>query len=319
MLVLAITAACLLAYQVAGYPGMVPALPLLVALYTAVDAGHRKESLVTSSAAFFGGLGVSLALAEGESSREVVQRWSLLAGWLVAGKLMGEVTRHHRGYLRQVEQRALDAERTRDEVALRRAGEERLRIARELHDSLTHSISVVKMQAGVAVHLARKHGEPVPDALLAIQDASGEAMRELRSTLEVLRTDEPAAGTGLGQLSELLRRSGVPGALHISGQQRALPTAVETAAYRIIQEALTNTGRHAGPATATIRIAYGADRLTVQVDDDGTAAAGAVPQPGIGLTGMRERVTALGGQLLAGPRSEGGFTVRADLPLESAP
>jgi signal transduction histidine kinase len=315
--VLAVTALCSLGYTAGGYPGVLPAFPLMVALYTAVDAGYRGPALVCSTTALAGGLVIDLAYADDGSFREIAQRWSLLAGWLVAAKVLGEVTRHRRGYLRQVEQRALDAERTREETALRRASEERLRIARELHDSLTHIISVIKVQAGVAVHLDRKRGQPVSEALLAIQEASTEAMRELRATLEVLRSDDREPGTGLDRLDALVERArsaGLPVAVEVSGVRRALPEEVDRAAYRIVQEALTNVARHAGPATATVCIEYGPERLTVQVADDGSARPGAEPAPGNGLTGMRERVAGLGGRLLAGPRPEGGFGVRAELP-----
>ncbi len=260
--------------------------------------------------------------ADGPPSREVIQERFLLVGWLVAAGVAAEVSRHRRAYLQQVEQRAADAERTREEAARRRAGEERLRIARELHDSLTHSISIIKVQAGVAIHLARKNGEPVPSALLAIQEASGEAMRELRSTLEVLRRDDEPAGSGLDRLDDLLERArtaGLPTTVTVSGTRRSLPPVVDRTAYRIVQEALTNIARHAGPATAAVHMRYADNALTVQIDDDGQAVSGAAPVPGVGLLGMRERVTALGGSLQAGPRPVGGFTVRAELPLTSAP
>jgi signal transduction histidine kinase len=238
--------------------------------------------------------------------------------------VVAEVSRQRAAYLQQVEQRAADAERTREEMARRRAGEERLRIARELHDSLTHSISVVSVQAQVAVHLARKRGEDVPDALLAIQEAGRDAMRELRATLDVLRQpaeEREQPGSGLERLHELVERArsaGVPATVSISGQQRSLPAALDRAAYRIVQEALTNVARHAGPVSASVLIRFAPDQLTVQVDDDGRATLEVVPSPGMGLTGMRERVTALGGQLHAGPRPEGGFTVRALLPTAGA-
>ena len=317
--VLAFTAACGLAYQLGGYPGVIPAFPLLIALFTAVDAGHRLISVSFSSVALFGGLGINLALMEGETVREVVQRWSLLAGWLIAAKLLGEVSRHRRGYLRQVEQRAVDAERTREETALRRASEERLRIARELHDSLTHNISVIKVQAGVAVHLARKRGEEVPPPLLAIQDASREAMRELRATLDVLRAPGEPHRNGLGLLPELIERArgaGLTASLSILGEPCALPVEVDAAAYRIVQEALTNVTRHASGGTATVWVEYGAETVAVQVDDDGDAAPALPPKPGAGLTGMSERVLALGGRLEFGPRPIGGFRVRAELPVQ---
>ena len=168
--------------------------------------------------------------------------------------MTGLADRNWQAYLRQTEQRALEAERTREEAALRRAGEERLRIARELHDSLTHSISIVKLQAGVAVHLARKRGEEMPPALLAIQEASGEAMRELRATLEVLRTDEPTGTPAL--LVERARAAGLAVDLTVTGNERPLTATVDRAAYRIVQEALTNAARHAGPAKVAVATEY---------------------------------------------------------------
>jgi signal transduction histidine kinase len=204
-------------------------------------------------------------------------------------------------------------------TGLRRAGEERRRIARELHDSLTHNISLIKVQAGIAVHLARQRGEPVPDSLLAIQEASSEAMRELRATLSVLRdSDDASTATGLDDLSGLIgrvRAAGLSATLTINGERRAMPTEVDRTAYRIVQEALTNVTRHAGAASAMIVITYRPHVLCVRVDDNGQARPGTPLMPGIGLTGMRERVTALGGRLRTGPRDEGGFTVQADFPL----
>lgn len=210
-------------------------------------------------------------------------------------------------------------------TGLRRAGEERRRIAWELHDSLTHNISLIKAQAGIAVYLARQRGEPVPDTLLAIQEASSEAMRELRATLHVLRDGEDEGGPtapGLDRLPDLIgraRASGLLVAVAVSGERRTLPDEVDRTAYRVVQESLTNVAKHAGAASTLVRIAYQPDALTVRVDDDGRATPDAPPAPGIGLTGMRERVTALGGWFHAGPRTEGGFTVRAELPLPARP
>ncbi|MFE5336607.1 sensor histidine kinase [Isoptericola sp. NPDC056573] len=242
----------------------------------------------------------------------------LAAGWLVSLGVAGVAVLQWRAYVREVEQRAEDAERTRDEVARRRAVEERLRIARELHDSLTHSISVIKVQAGVAAHLARKRGEEPPPALLAIQEASTDAARELRSTLDVLRRDGEPNGNGIDRLEALVERAGaagVPTTLRLLGVRRALPAETDQAAYRVVQEALTNVARHGGAAAAaTVRVAFAARELTLQVDDDGRGAPGE-PEPGHGLTGMRERVAALGGTLHAGPGTGGGFSVRVTLPL----
>ena len=248
------------------------------------------------------------------------------AGWLISAGVMAVTFRMWQLHVREVEERAQEAERTRDEVARRRAVEERLRIARELHDSLTHSISVIQVQAGVAVHLARKRGEEAPPALLAIHEAGADAARELRATLGVLRADEDCDGSGLGQLDGMLSRArsaGLPVTVTVTGTQRPLPPAVDQAAYRIVQEALTNTSRHAGlaggggQASASVLLHYAKDTLTVQVNDDGDGAGATSAGPGLGLTGMRERVSALGGRLHAGPGEGGGFQVRADLPVRA--
>ncbi len=253
------------------------------------------------------------------------------AGWLISAGGMAVAFQMWRLHLREVEQRAEEAERSRDEVARRRAVEERLRIARELHDSLTHSISVIQIQAGVAVHLARKRGEEVPPALLAIQEAGADAARELRATLGVLRGEDhygagDSDGSGLRQLDGLVTRArsaGLTVMVTVTGTQRPLPPDVDQAAYRIVQEALTNTSRHAGLAgggdqvSAAVHLHYAQDALRVQVNDDG---AGAVPTSaglGLGLIGMRERVSALGGRLHAGPLEGGGFQVRAELPVRA--
>ena len=253
------------------------------------------------------------------------------AGWLISAGVMAVAGRMWQLHLREVEQRAEDAERTRDETARRRAVEERLRIARELHDSLTHSISVIQVQAGVAVHLARKRGEDVPPALLAIQEAGADASRELRATLGVLRSQdqygsEDCDGSGLGQLDSLVARArtaGLPVTVTVTGAQRPLPPDVDQAAYRIVQEALTNVSRHAGSAdgggqvSASVHLSYAQHALTVQVDDDGEGVSTMPAGPGLGLIGMRERVSALGGRLHAGARDGGGFQVRAELPVRA--
>jgi signal transduction histidine kinase len=221
-------------------------------------------------------------------------------------------------HVREVERRADEAERTKDEAAQRRAMEERLRIARELHDSLTHSISVIQVQAGVAEHLAHKRGDDVPPALLAIKEAGADAARELRATLTVLRSNEDGDGTGLCQLDGLVARAraaGLPVTVTVTGAERPLPPDVDQAAYRIVQEALTNVSRHAGQAYASVCLQYTPDALTVQVDDDGKGSGTRSAGPGLGLIGMRERVSALGGHLHAGPKDGGGFQVRAELPF----
>ena len=313
--VLAVTGLCGLGYQAVGFD--VPVVAFLFAVYAAVRAGHRAVT-VLAAVVMLVALPVAILAAPGhwpvgESLRRA--RDVLELAWLIAAGAAGEA-------LRQAERRADEAERTREETARRRADEERLHLARELHDSLTHQMSVIKVQAEVAVHLARKRGEQVPEALLAIREAGREASRELRATLEVLRDDDHNPRPGLGDVPELVQRartSGLDTTLTIEGDRNEVPAAVDRTAYRIVQESLTNIARHATAATASVRIGYRPDALVIRVDDDGTASLDSPPVPGVGLLGMRERVTALGGRLRAEPRGEGGFTVEAELPVDGMP
>ncbi|MFG1753419.1 sensor histidine kinase [Streptosporangium sandarakinum] len=309
--VLAVTGLCVVGYQAAGFD--VPAVPYLFAVYAAVRAGHRTVTVAASVAVL--ALLPLAALASGlhDTGEAFAQaRGALEMAWLIAAGAAGEA-------LRQAERRAEEAERTREETARRRADEERLHIARELHDSLTHQISVIKVQAEAAVHVARRRGEQVPEALLAIREAGREAARELRATLEVLRDDAKSPPHGLDDVPELVERArtaGLDAKLTVEGRRHDMPAAVDRTAYRIVQESLTNVARHAAAATASVRIDYRPGTLAIRVDDDGRATSEDAPAPGVGLLGMRERVTALGGRLRAEPRGEGGFTVQAEIPVD---
>lgn len=309
--VLAVTGLCAVGYQAAGFE--VPAVAFLFAVYAAVREGHRTVTVVASVAVLATLPLAALAAGLHDTGEAFAQaRGALEIAWLVAAGAAGEA-------LRQAERRADEAERTREATARRRADEERLRIARELHDSLTHQISVIKVQAEVAVHVARRRGERVPEALLAIQEAGREATRDLRATLQALRDDDTAPPRGLGQVPELVERAramGLNATLTIEGRRQDVPAAVDRTVYRIVQESLTNIARHADAATASVRIDCRPDALAIRIDDDGKATPGTAATPGVGLLGMGERVTALGGRLRAGPRGEGGFTVQAELPVE---
>lgn len=237
-------------------------------------------------------------------------------GWLASGVLTTVAFYRWQGHLRDVERRAEEAERTRETVARERAIAERLRIARDLHDSLTHSMSVIKLQSGVAVHLARKRGEDVPDALLAIQEASADAIRELRATLDLLRRVEPSAvdAESLDALWRRFRATGADLSLTLEADVGSLPAEVATTVYRVIQEALTNVSRHSAAGAAAVVVRRTPTAVTVLVENPGPVLA-RPPVPGLGLIGMRERVVALGGQLIAQPRVAGGFCVHARLPV----
>jgi signal transduction histidine kinase len=317
---LAVVTATMLAFHTRVHAGVSAAFAVLGTVYLAAWRGYRVPAALASIVFLGGFLAYDISVAPAAlAGQQIIERTSLLLGWFVAANVAGLVARQRRAYLEQVEQRAIEAERTREEMALRRAGEERLRIARDLHDSLTHNISVIKVQAGIGVHLARKHNEEPSAALLAIQEASSAAMRELRATLEVLRAPSDVDPVGLGRVDELAERTraaGLPVRITVSGQQPDLPVEVDQAGYRVVQEALTNVSRHAGPASAEVHVEYTAARLTVAVTDDGQASPARPVTPGVGLRGMRERVTGLGGTLHAAPRDGGGFAVRATFPLD---
>ena len=211
------------------------------------------------------------------------------------------------------------------DAALALVDAERLRIARELHDVVAFSFATISVQAGVAVHVADKRPEMAAEALRAIKAISGEASRELRTILGVLRrTAGPStmASRGVPALDSLAATTtgaGLPTRVVVSGEVRSLPPAVDRAAYRIAQEALTNALRHAGPASAVVTVRYEPDRLLIEVLDDGRGAekSHSEPEPGggHGIGGMRERALALGGTLEAGSDPRGGFRVCASLPV----
>jgi signal transduction histidine kinase len=210
--------------------------------------------------------------------------------------------------------------------------EERLHLARELHDVVAHTISVINVQASTALHLMDCHPDRARSALVTINDASRQALADVRSVLGVLRgaSDHPPPGpaVGLERLDELVATSHAAGlAVQVTetGQRRPLPAGTDLAGYRIIQEALTNSARHSSSGSVAVRIDYTGPGLLIEVDDDGPARAagcvhaGRVAGGGTGIIGMTERARALGGTLDAGPRPGGGFRVRARLPVPEMP
>ncbi|MFI0257521.1 sensor histidine kinase [Streptomyces sp. NPDC017056] len=254
--------------------------------------------------------------------------------WTGMAAAAGDAVRSRRAFVAAIRERAERAERTREEEARRRVAEERMRIARELHDVVAHHIALVNVQAGVASHVMDSRPDQAKQALAHVREASRSALDELRATVGLLRqSDDPKAPTepapGLGVLDQLVDgfvRAGLPVDLDVPQQQDALPAAVDLTAYRVVQEALTNVHKHAGAgARATVRIVRSPGDLTVTVLNDGTGTPAGEAGPdsteerggGHGLIGMRERVTALRGTVETGPRPAGGFRVRVRLPLQT--
>jgi len=328
-IVLLITSAVTAVSVSLGYPlGLIWLAPL-IALYTAAATGRRALALL-AAAALAAALVVWALLARDPGTPAEVGVSVLIVALAVA---IGEVTRGRRDYLAETERRVVEAEWTREETARRRAGEERLRLARDLHDVTAHTIAVIAIQAGVADE-ALDGCEACPEgarqAVRAIRVASREAMAELKATVAMLREGAAPRGPlpGLDQLDELVgmaTSAGVRVQLTVAGVARPLPPAVGLTAYRIVQESLTNVLRHARATSAIVHLRYEPDVVEIQVDDDGQGSGR--PPPGVppgtgsaghGLAVMAERAAAIGGQLQAGVKPAGGFRVQARLPVREA-
>ena len=314
--VLAFVFCSTLTYWVIGYPRGPVFFALIVALFTVVISGHRLAAIVDLSLGYIGFLWLPYLLGRDEAPSLAASLG--LAAWLLVLLSAAEFVRGRR-------ERALEAAQIREVETRRRASEERLQIARELHDALGHHISLINVQAGVALHINEELPEQARTAFDAIRQASKDALAELRSVLVILRQDEeraPRSPTStLARLDDLVSRAteaGLRVRTETVGEVRPLPFGVDVAAFRIVQEALTNVARHAAQAAATVRLAYGERHLTVQVDDDGRGSSALGTESGKGILGMRERVAALGGELEVGPGPGTGFRVRARFPLDGA-
>jgi signal transduction histidine kinase len=311
-----------LAYLAAGYPYGPVFLSVAVACFAAVVAGHRKAAWGAVGLLWAGHLALAHWLYRwlppgGDGPAPWAQE-GVVTAWVLAVLAAAELLRVRREqWARERAERAA--------AAGRRAGEERLRIARELHDVLAHSLSVINVQAGAGLALLDSDPEQARAALATIKTTSKEALGEIRQVLDTLRSpgDAPRApAPGLDRLPDLVEQAGAAGLsveVTTEGRSRPLPPGADLAAFRILQEALTNVVRHSGSRTARIRIAWRPGALRLDVDDDGPATAPAGPTGGNGLAGMRERAAALQGTLTAGPTPEGGFHVQATLPLPPGP
>jgi signal transduction histidine kinase len=320
--VLALGVASGLAFASLGLPPVGLGVAILVAVYSVAAYGDRWVPLAGLAAAEVGLVGVQLTPGRPGTVTLVVNMGVVAAAWLL-GQFVGD----RRVYAARLEERTAELEQAREELARRAVAEERLRLARELHDVVAHAMSVIAVQSGVGAHVADSRPEEAAKALAAIEATSRAALTELRRMLGVLRQDSEPPGSlapvpGLADLDGLLAevaKAGLAVKLRVEGTRPELPAGVDLSAYRIVQEALTNVVRHAGPARAQVTIRYRDQDVTVEVADDGRGAVTSVNDgragAGHGLIGMRERVAAFGGDLEVGPRPGGGFRVAARLPL----
>jgi signal transduction histidine kinase len=313
--VLAASAGAVTVYSLLGYVNGAAVLAPVVALYTLATLLSARRALawgVLITAVLMG------ATAANNPFGPTGAGFWLLPALTCAATLGGIAVGTRRAYVASIEARA-------DADARRRIDEERLRIARDLHDVVAHTMATINVQAGAAAHVLRDRPEVAAEALATIKSVSKDGLRELRAILDVLRQADEADPTrptpGLGQVHGLVDgavRAGLKTTLTVTGPPRPLPAAVDLAAYRIVQESLTNTIRHAGPASAEVCLTYADGELLVDVTDTGggTPADGA---GGHGLIGMRERATSVGGTLAAGARPEGGgWRVAARLPARES-
>jgi signal transduction histidine kinase len=301
-------------YAARQYPPIPsPAVPLIVYL-AATRLAVRRSLLVLIVAVVISWIGATLAAGATDPQSALI----------VAGTwLLGHYVRTRRLLVAELQQRATDLEREREERAARAVAEERLRIARDLHDVLAHTMSVVAVQAGTGRLVGPNQPGEAIKALTAVEETARSAMHEMRQILTVLRTNDDTGATvtptpSLDDLAALVAQvteAGIAVEVRVEGEPRPISTSVGLAAYRIIQEALTNVIKHAGPANASVLVRYTDDDVTLEICDNGRATASTAGGGGHGLVGMRERAAVHGGELIAGPVPNGGFRVRARLPL----
>ncbi|MFF7444882.1 MULTISPECIES: histidine kinase [unclassified Streptomyces] len=324
MTVLALTGAFSVAECVTGDPRAPVAMSAVIALYTVASTTDRpttwRVGLLTMTVL------TGAAMLGGPLPWYAQENLGIFA-WTGIGATAGDAVRSRRAFVQAIRERAEKAERTREEEARRRVAEERLRIARDLHDVVAHHIALVNVQAGVAAHVMDKRPDQAKEALAHVREASRSALNELRATVGLLRqSGDPEAPTepapGLDRLEELVgtfRSAGLRVEVARADGDTRLPAAVDLAAYRVIQEALTNIQKHAGTAAkAEVSVVRVGPNIEITVLDDGAGHDEDPPSGGgHGLLGMRERVTALRGTLTTGPRYGGGFRVHAILPVRT--
>jgi len=322
--VLAASVASGLAVAVLGLSPVFLGPAILVPVYTVAAYGDPRGAIAGLAAVEAAAAVVQLTPGGVGVATWVGNTLVLAAAWL-----LGHFVHDRRVYAAQLEKRTAQLEEAREELARRAVADERLRIARELHDVVAHSMSVIAVQSGVGAHVAATQPEEARKALAAIEATSRTTLNELRRLLGVLREDDEPRGSlapvpGLASLDTLLAQmneAGLAVRLRVEGACPRVPAGIDLSAYRIVQEALTNVLKHVGAARAQVVIGYGDQEVTIEVTDDGRDAAAEVAADragtGHGLVGLRERVALLGGDLEVGPRPGGGFRVAARLPFEA--
>ncbi|MBY4212956.1 sensor histidine kinase [Rhodococcus fascians] len=302
-----------------------PAVITSYSVAVRTDRGAAGTAVVASST-----LMVAVTVLFGELSWQDASRLAAVAAAPLIAGVLGYSTQNRRAYLAAVEDRAERAEETRESEARQRVADERVRIARELHDVVAHQLTLANAQATVAAHFFDTRPDQSRKSLTQLVETSRDALDGLRATVGLLRQTgdsvaptEPAAGLSqLPALVQSLRRIGLEVSVYQDGSVRPLSAGVDLTAYRIVSEALTNVTKHAGTGVARVHLTWSRDSVTITIADDGTRtsrSSSTVPgrMPGYGLIGMRERATAVGGRLSVGPRPEGGFEVSATLPFPS--
>lgn len=310
-------------YYGLGYPDTPAALGTLVALYSVAAHGNRKIAI---QALIGTAIGMSFSILVSEPGDLTLQ--ILISNYIIYGTawVIGDNVRTRRAYTHELEERAARLESERETRSQEAVIEERRRIAREMHDVVAHNVSVMVVQAGAARRVMDSRPEQARDALSSIETTGRQALTEMRRLTGVLRRDHetdktPQPGLGyLGKLVEQTREAGLPVEVTVEGRPYELPQGADLSAFRILQEALTNSLKHAGPSSAAVCIRYCPGRLELRVTDDGRGAAERLSNghvEGHGLVGMRERVSMFGGDLKTGPRPGGGYEVTATLPLDT--
>lgn len=316
----------LTAWYLLGHHGEALNLPTIVALYTIAVQGDRRRSLIVGAVAVAWSAAVSLSVEEAANAPVLEMAWPVIA------LLFGENVRNRRELLDEYARRAELAELDWERESRRRVEEERLRIAREFHDVVAHTVTAMNVQTGVAIDAFDARPDVARRALQQVRASGREALQELRATVAILRDasakrpTQPAPHTGqLQELVELTQSADLNVTLELDTGGKNLPSVVELAAYRIVQEALTNVIRHAGARNAAVTVACANDSLVVEVVDDGISRNGRAPgesheiiREGYGLAGMAERAAAIGGRVEHGPAVGGGFRVHAVLPLDTS-